>query len=338
MNAPTTPARPGFVLRSVAFRDERAATWRRLDGLITKMERGGPSRLSAEELTAVPSLYQATLSGLSVARAISLDRNLVAYLEALCARAYIQVYAPRESFWSALQRLTWREFPRAVRGALLPHVLAAIVLLAAGIAAFQQTTRDPEQYFAFVSEQMASGRDFRASREALEAPLFGTGSDADLTVFAALLFSNNARVGILAFAVGILGGLPTFAILAQNGFILGAMSALFHARDLAVPWWSWILPHGITEILAIVLCGGAGFLAAGAVLFPGDRSRMQAMKDVGPPVGRIVSGSMLLFVVAALIEGIFRQTVMDLTVRYVTAAVTGIFWIGFFAWAGRPRS
>ena len=101
---------------------------------------------------------------------------------------------------------------------------------------------------------MASGRDPTAATEELRKGLFDT-SDTPLeglTAFATFLFSNNSRVGIFAFVLGFLAGLPVFLLLFYNGLVLGAMAALFHSRGLGAAWWSWVLPHGVTELLAIV--------------------------------------------------------------------------------------
>jgi hypothetical protein len=62
-------------LRSVQFRREREASWRELEMLVDKAGKKGLRGLGADELTRLPHLYRATLSSLSVARAISLDKN-----------------------------------------------------------------------------------------------------------------------------------------------------------------------------------------------------------------------------------------------------------------------
>ena len=84
-------------LKSQRFRQEREADWRRLERLIGKVEKGGIADLSDEDILAAPVLYRSALSALSVARATSLDRGLIDYLETLCARAYFFVYGSRET-------------------------------------------------------------------------------------------------------------------------------------------------------------------------------------------------------------------------------------------------
>ena len=73
--------------------------------------------------------------------------------------------------------------------------------------------------------------------------------------------------------------IPVFYLLFSNGVMLGAMSALYHSRGMALDWWGWILPHGVTELLAIVLCGAAGLVQGQAVVFPGRRTRLPGRDD-----------------------------------------------------------
>src|SRR4029079_13040068 len=75
------PQAPGDDVNSIAFRRERQATWAELEMLVARIEGDGLQELSPEDTSRLPTLYRATLSSLSVARAISLDANLLAYLE-----------------------------------------------------------------------------------------------------------------------------------------------------------------------------------------------------------------------------------------------------------------
>ena len=50
----------------------------------------------------LPGLHRAALSSLSVARAISLDRNVVEYLEMLATRAHFAVYGTKRHLREAV--------------------------------------------------------------------------------------------------------------------------------------------------------------------------------------------------------------------------------------------
>src|SRR5215470_8414461 len=189
-------------LKSAAFRREREAAWRELEALVTRAEREGLASLDDSSLTRLPTLYRATLSGLSVARAISLDRNLLGYLEALCARAYLCVYGVRENPAPLLVAFfAWR-LPTAVRAAWRQIVLVIAVTVGGVLAAWYLTSTDPSYYGSFVAPAGQDGRSFSSSTEELRAGLRGEGQAIGrLGAFASFLFSHNAQIGMMCFAL-----------------------------------------------------------------------------------------------------------------------------------------
>jgi hypothetical protein len=165
-------AEPGIRLRSAEFRGEREATWRELEALVARVERRGLRSLSAIELARLPVLYRATLSGLSVARGISLDRNLLEYLESLAARAYLCVYGSSRRLRDAVVELVAWRFPAAVRRAARHIAVAALAVAAGGVVGFLITLGDADRYYTFVSPGYAAGRDPAASTDELTAALY----------------------------------------------------------------------------------------------------------------------------------------------------------------------
>lgn len=332
-----SPAPPK--LKSVEFRREREASWSELEDLVDRIERKGIHTLSAEDLTALPMLYRGALSSLSVARAISLDLNLVAYLEALTARAYFCVYGRRRHLIEILSDFFLVALPQTMRKYRWHLLLAFGFFLLGAIAAWVMTLANPELFHSFVSPAMSQGRGPEASTETLLDVLYGRNVDAaeELSLFASFLFQNNARVGIMCFALGFAGGLPVFYLLFTNGLVLGAFGALYHSRGLSVDLWGWLLPHGVTELGAIFVCGAAGLIIGQAVIFPGRHSRLDTLRRRGAEAGTLVVGAVIMLFVAALIEGLFRQLVQDITVRYTVAASTCLIWGGYFTLVGRRR-
>ena len=327
-------------LRSTRFRREREATWYKLESLVGRAEKRGVRSLTGKELAELATLYRATISSLSVARAISLDRNLLEYLEGLCQRAYFVVYGPRRHIREMLSSFLMFEFPRAVRALRWHIALAGFLFLAGTYAGFALVDNDPELFHAFVDEGLSAGRDPSADTEMLRETLYDGGdrSAEELGEFSAFLFQHNSKVGILCFAVGILAGLPVFLLMGSNGLMLGAFSWLFHSRGLGLDWWGWVLPHGITELLAVVLCGGAGFGLAQGLLFPGARRRLDSLALRGRQAGTVVLGAILMLLLAGLIEGVFRQTVTSIVIRYAVIITTSVFWLAYFIYGGRGKA
>ena len=322
-------------MKSVTFRREREDTWSELEALVQLVERYGLRSLLPAQVGRLPTVYRATLSSLSVARAISLDANLLAYLESLAARAFVATYGakrhPLEAAWSFVRA----RFAAAVQAAARPVALSALVLLLGTATGFVLTRQDPGRFYAFVSDDVAEGRGPSTSTQELREILYDDKDAADLlAAFAMYLFTHNAQVGMFCFATGFAAGVPTLLLLFGNGVMLGAFGALYHDRGLGLEFWAWILPHGVTELLAVVLCGAAGLVLADALLFPGRHSRLTNLALRGREAGLIVMGAVLMFLVAGLIEGIFRQAVHDVSVRLAVALGSALAWLLYF---GVPR-
>lgn len=323
------PARAALP-RSVVFRREREATWRELEALIGRADRGGLRALSAAELARLPHLYRATLASLSVARSISLDAALVRYLENLIGRAYFVTYGARQPLVALIRDFLARGWPQAVRRRWRALALAALCFGLGTVVAYVLTAGDMDFYESFVGD-MAQGRTPASSTAELRAGLYDQGSlSSALASFAAELFSHNARIGILVFALGFVLGIPSAFLLFRNGLVLGAFTALYASRGLGLDVWAWLLPHGITELGAVILCGAGGFTIAGALAFPGARARIDHLREHGRDAARIVAGCVVMLFLAGLIEGIFRQTVTSVPIRLAVAGLSLAGWIYYF--------
>lgn len=317
-------------LRSLRFRRERENAWRELESLLDRAERQAASKLTDEDLLAIPALYRAALSSLSVARATSLDQALVDYLEALCARGYFFVYGSRTSFKERMQRFFAIDWPVAVKSIWRETLVATLITFAGALAAYMLVMSDPDWYSAFVSPDMASGRDPTASTEYLRSTLYNSDEAEGLSVFATFLFTHNAQIAIFAFALGFAFCLPSSLLLAYNGCALGAMFAVFASRGLGFEFAGWILIHGVTELLAVILAGAAGLKIGWSIAFPGDLSRLAAAEKSGREGAVVMIGVVIMLFIAGLLEGFGRQLINSDTIRYGIAAATGFIWFTYF--------
>src|ERR1700723_882231 len=130
-------------LKSQRFRAEREWDWRRLDGLLARAESRSAASLTDEELLAIPVLYRATLSSLSVARATSLDHSLIDYLESLSTRAYFFVYGTRAGIFTRLGRFFRETWPAAVSGLWRETLVSLGITVAAAIVGYLLVSDDP---------------------------------------------------------------------------------------------------------------------------------------------------------------------------------------------------
>ena len=326
------------ILRSDRFRIAREDDWRRLEAIVTAMEKGRLRRISDADLLALPQLYRTVASSLSIARAISRDAATLRDLEALVQRAWFVVYGPRSSLMGWLRGFLGGGWSRAVRGIGLDLLIALAVMLAGVMVGWLLVAHDAEWYGALVPGEFADARVPGASREVLRGTLFGNGQENGLSVFAAYLFSNNARVSIMAFALGFAFGVPTLLLLVQNTAILGAMLWLYHGAGLTLDFAAWISVHGTTELFAILLSGGAGLHIGRAMVFPGEHSVLAAAAQAGQRAAQVMAGVVLMLVVAALLEGFARQLVDNTPGRLAIGGFMLAFWCAYFFAFARDRA
>ncbi|WP_198669228.1 stage II sporulation protein M [Blastomonas sp. UPD001] len=336
LHSPGEQAVAAAVLRSDRFRLEREGDWQRLDAMVTAMEKGKLRKLSDDDVMALPVLYRNLLSSLSIARESSLDAGLIAYLESLTLRAYFMVYGTRTSFGGWCRSFFGGGLSRAVRSIWLDLLVALAAMVAGAVLGFWLVDGDTDWYFRLVPSQFSDVRVPGASREALLNTLFGETDSDGLGVFAAYLFSNNAQVAIMAFALGFAFGVPSILLLVYNMVGLGAMLWLFASRGLTVEFIGWLSIHGTTELLAILLAGGAGLHIGRALGFPGQRSHLVALGQAGRTAAQVMAGVVVMLICAGLLEGFGRQLIQSTAIRYGIGYGILALWLAYF-FAFRPR-
>lgn len=322
-------------LRSDRFRLEREGDWARLEQIVTQMEKGRSKRLSDEDVLALPTLYRTLLSSLSIARENSLDAGLIDYLEGLSLRSYFLVYGTQTSFGRWLKEFFGGGWSRAVRAIQLEIWISLFVMVAGAVVGYVLVAGDSDWFYALVPGQFADVRVPGASEEALRGTLFGSEDQDGLGVFAAYLFSNNAQVAILAFALGFAFAIPSILLLIHNLALLGAMLWVFAQRGLTVEFVGWLSIHGTTELFAILLAGAAGIHVGRSIAFPGDRSHLAAASAAGKRAALVMVGVIIMLICAGLLEGFARQLVDNTVGRYAIGYGILLLWLIYFIGAGR---
>jgi uncharacterized membrane protein SpoIIM required for sporulation len=336
--ADQTAAVERAALRSDRFRLEREADWRRLEAIVRRAEQGRLRRLSDEDLVALPVLYRTVASSLSIAREISLDAAMVGYLEALVQRAWFVVYGPRASLGSWLRRFLGGGWSAAVRSLGIDLAIAFAVMVAGTIAGWLLVSGDSDWYRTLVPSEFGETRVPGANAAALRAVIYGHGSESGLSLFAAQLFGHNAQIAILAFALGFAFGVPSLLLLVQNTATLGALLWLYARAGLLPDLVGWLSVHGTTELFAILLAGAAGLHVGRALAFPGERAVLVAVGEAGRRAALVMTGVVLMLVIAAMLEGFARQLVDVTAGRLALGGFMLAFWLAYFFAFGRRRS
>jgi uncharacterized membrane protein SpoIIM required for sporulation len=288
------------------------------------------ARLSPSDLDELVRLYQRASTHLSLARSGYRDPALAAELTRLVARAGALVYGTRprtmrgfrrfftDTFPAALWRLRWFVVASTLLF-VLPFIAVGLwvgaspaALEAAGPEAVREAyvTEDFEEYYS----ALPSGE------------------------FTALVTTNNIRVGVAAFALGILACVPTVAVLAFNGLNVGVAWGLFLAAGEQARFWGLIVPHGLLELTGVFVAGATGLRLGWTLIDPGDRPRATALRDEGRRAIVIVLGLFVVFAVAGVIEGFVTGAPLPTPVRVGIGVVAQALFVLYAVVLGRAAS
>jgi uncharacterized membrane protein SpoIIM required for sporulation len=280
------------------FIESRRPRWEKLETTIRSLERG---RLSASELIDLTRLYREATSDLARLQTFqneeSLEDDLKTYLNHLVARAYSQIYRSSPPRMASLWRFLRSGFTATFRETL-PWTLLALSVFAIGLTYGFITAISDSSFVALIVPS-------ELIKTVEEGTVWFDSILAVKPLASSRIMTNNISVSFLAFALGITFGLGTLYLMVFNGLMVGTLAGLCYTHSLSVPFWSFVLPHGVIELTAIFIAGGAGFLLGGALLFPGDLPRRDALLKRARQAGRLILGCVPLLVIAGIVEAFF---------------------------------
>jgi uncharacterized membrane protein SpoIIM required for sporulation len=254
---------------------------------------------------------------------------VVARLERLTERGRHAVYNTTNSTNSVRAFVShgyWRRVRERPALLVIALVCTALPTLLAGYWAW----RDPgaasglvPSSYQSVTEPRRPGQDLGVSVD----------EQSDL---AASIFTNNIRVTFLAFAGGVVAGLGTLYLLIENGLLLGAVGGLAIGAGNGRPFFELIVAHGVLEMSCIVVAGAAGLRLASAIVDPGTRTRVEALRTEARGAVEMVLGTAAWLVVAGLVEGFLTPAGKGLTVVLIVGFGLGALYWGLVWWRGAP--
>lgn len=317
-----------------AMPNDRRQRWDELTGLLNCLDRKGVEALSADEVKRLCRLYRHVTIDLSRERTDGGDPALVRYLNALAARAHGHVYRSRPVSLRPLIGFVTAGFPRLIRRRALPVLVSAALFLLTALASWAAVVREPDLAYSLYDEHTVEFENVRLERQEGEYRGNFTFDVSDSPFIALIIIGNNIKVAALAFALGALGCLPAVLLLVYNGRMLGTLTGLVWRHGYFLGFYSLILTHGVLELTAICIAGGAGFLLGWAAISPGRYARADALKRVSGDAFGLLGGSALMLVVAGLIEAHITPH-FPAAVRWSVAGASAVFLGLYFGLTGR---
>ncbi|HET6201674.1 MAG TPA: stage II sporulation protein M [Planctomycetota bacterium] len=317
--------------RVAGFERRNRAKWERFRRMASSFAKG--SRPPPEEVLEFARLYRDVAADLSAARSLGAPPRTLREMNALVVLGHSVLYRERAvrtaGLGGGLLRFLLSEFPALVlsRGRLLALAVAFFALPA--LFAYLRVASDAgEIHRLFPSLEHVIRPDAQQGGRSIGA----------MPLFTSSILANNLMACFFTFASGILLGIGTAYILALNGILLGALAAHFANHGRLASFWPQVLPHGITELLAVFVSAEAGFLLAKALWRPGPWSRRDALVLAGREAARLLLGVAPLVVVSAVIEGYFTRSLEEDPPRNAFAVLVALAVAAWLLRAGADRT
>ena len=298
--------------------------WERFRTQAADLERRGLTQLTGAELTAFAAAYREVAADLARARTYGVDPRVLAYLERVVGTGHNALYGLRGVRRLPAGDLVLREFPRAVYRARAYVVAAALVFLIPGVVGYVLIREQPEVAYQIMPDGMIARAESGASAQEAGRGYAETPSPF-LPIVASSIIANNVQV-----AFGITAGIGTVLLLVFNGLFFGTVLGMFTNYSLAGWILTFVAGHGVVELTAIFIAGGAGLLIGRALIAPGDLARRDALVVEGRTAVRMVGAAVILLVLAGVIEGFLSASDAPAVLKVgVSAASAVLLLLGY---------
>ncbi|WP_461182749.1 stage II sporulation protein M [Virgibacillus kimchii] len=297
--------------------------WKQLEAYAAHLQKKG-RKVTGADISKFQGLYQKAAQHLSYSRTYFPDEEVTVYLNGLVSKSHNILYRDQVTSFQQMRYFFSTKFV----GLLLEQwkfIIVAMLLFMFGLlAAFLAVVEDPLAYYSVMPDEMGTAVDPERLGEGLD--------EIDNSIMSAQIMTNNIQVAILAFASGITLGIGTIYILVYNGLIVGGLAALYWHAGMTYDFWAFIVPHGMVELAAIFIAGGAGLLMGYKLFVPGAYTRGYQLRENAKRSVQLFLGTIPLFIIAGVIEGFITPADLSLEMKYVVAIVTVIGLLLYIIW------
>ncbi len=315
-------------MKEARFVREHEPLWRRLSQ---------PGRQTDDGFD-YPHAYRQLCHHLALARARGYSQPLIERLNRLTIEGRQRLYRSPSRLLHTLARFYAVEFPALVRRHLRLVAVSAGLFL--GSLALMATLIQwlPDLAYSVVSPEKMIEAETMYSPAQQRRLGRERAAESDILMFG-FYIRNNTGIGFRTFAGGLALGLGSLFFLLFNGVTIGAIAGHLTRIGYIETFWGFVAGHSAMELTAIILSGAAGLLLGLALIRPGRRSRLRALRENAAEAIRIVYGAATLFVIAAFIEAFWSsRTGLPFALKIGVGLALWALLITYFTWQGRQHA
>jgi len=313
---------------STRWLEKRKPHWSRLEELLERTNNKGFKSLSRFELQELSLLYRQIAADLAALREDRGSVHFARYLNQLLARAHNTIYSAHRASPAAMVEYFRYAYPRIFRQNLSYCLAAFFIFLGSAIVGVALTYHDPDFKVKILGPQMV---------ETIERHEMWTHSIVGIKpVASSAIMTNNLGVAFMSFAAGITGGIGTIYMMIFNGLLIGVIGTACWFSGMSLQLWSFVAPHGVLELPAIFIAGGAGLRLANGLLFPGFLPRGESVARAGTEAVKLLLGTIPILMIAGVIEAFVSPTGLAVPLKFGMAAALFTLLLAYLFW--KPAS
>jgi uncharacterized membrane protein SpoIIM required for sporulation/uncharacterized RDD family membrane protein YckC len=312
--------------------------WKEFSLLLERAQRRGLKGLTESEVVDFAARYRELAADLARLKTAARGRALdeVFTLGRLVAAGHNLLYRGRRVTLDKALVFVAADAPREVRRSIRWILAAALLFWIPAVVAYAGVARHPEIAAEFLPRVILDRAESTAAEPGsayVEIP------EMYRPLAATAIIANNVQVALGAFALGITLGIGTALILLYNGIAIGGVTGLFAAKGVASPLLAFVAPHGVLELTAIAIAGGAGLLIGGGLLLGGPGGRRAAVIRNARRAVALMAVVIVLLLVAGLIEGLVSPRAdRPLSWKLAVSGATAVVMFAYLALGGRGRT
>lgn len=280
--------------------------------MLNQSKTGGLKSLSRSDLQELSLLYRQIAADLAAIREDRASVHFARYLNQLLVRAHNTIYSGHRASAMGVVNFFWKTYPEVFRKNLRHCALATAIFAVAGLVGAILTYQNPDFKVKLLGPQMV---------DTIDRHQMWTHSIVGIKPLASsAIMTNNMSVGFTTFALGITAGLGTIYMMAFNGLLIGVIGVACHLSGMSLQLWSFVAPHGVLELPAIFIAGGASFRIAQGLLFPGMLPRRDSLARAGVEGVQLLLGTIPILIIAGIIEAFVSPTALAIRLKFSMAA------------------